>query len=67
MLMWSSDPHKRGSMERICKALGIPGKGDFDGSMVAETWPVDRQKVIDYCKNDVIRTREMYKRMTFDW
>jgi len=67
MLMWSSDPHKRGSMERICKALGIIGKGDFDGSMVAETWPVDRQKVIDYCKDDVIRTREMYKRMTFDY
>lgn len=64
MLMWS-DPHKRGGMDRICKALGIPGKGDFDGSMVAATWPVDPQRVIDYCKDDVRRTREMYKRMTF--
>ena len=67
MLMWSSDPHKRGRMDRLCKAFGIPGKGDFDGSMVAATWPVDPQKVIDYCKDDVERTRQMYKRLTFDF
>lgn len=65
MLMWSGDPHKRGSMDRLCKAFGIAGKGDFDGSMVADTWPVDPQKVIDYCKDDVRRTRAMYKRITF--
>lgn len=65
MLMWSSDPHKRGSMDRICRALGIAGKGDFDGSMVAETWPVDPEKVINYCKDDVKRTLQMYKRMMF--
>lgn len=65
MLMWSSDPHKRGSMDRLCKAFGIAGKGDFDGSMVAETWPVDPAKVIEYCKDDVRRTREIYKRITF--
>ena len=65
MLMWSTDPHKRGSMDRLCKAFGIPGKGDFDGSMVAATWPVDPEKVIDYCKDDVRRTRQMYKRITF--
>ena len=67
MLMWSSDPHKRGSMDRICRALGLGGKGDFDGSMVAATWPVDPQKVIDYCKQDVERTRQMFKRLTFDF
>lgn len=66
MLMWSNDPHKRGSMDRLCKVFGLEGKGDFDGSMVADTWPVDPQKVIDYCKDDVRRTRAMYKRMTFD-
>jgi predicted PolB exonuclease-like 3'-5' exonuclease len=67
MLLWSGDPHKRSSMDRLCKAFGFPGKGDFDGSMVAETWPVDPEKVISYCKDDVIRTREMYKRITFDF
>jgi hypothetical protein len=65
MLMWSSDPHKRGSMDRICKALGIQGKEGFDGSMVAETWPIYPQKVIEYCKDDVRRTRSIYKRITF--
>ena len=65
MLMWSSDSQKRVSMDKLCKAFGLAGKGDFDGSMVAETWPIDPQKVIDYCKADVERTRAMYKHLTF--
>lgn len=66
MLLWSSDREKRASMDKLCKAFGIPGKGDFDGSMVAATWPTDPQKVIDYCKDDVRRTRAMYKRLTWN-
>jgi len=65
MLMWSSDSQKRASMDKLCKAFGIAGKGDFDGSMVAEMWTVDPQKVIDYCEDDVRRTRAIYKRITF--
>ena len=66
MIMWSPDREKRVSLDKLCRAFGIDGKGDFDGSMVAETWPIDPQKVIDYCKDDVrSRTREVYKRMTF--
>lgn len=65
MLMWSSDREKRVSMDKLCKAFGIHGKGDFDGSMVAQTWPTDPQKVIDYCVKDVERTREIYKRLTW--
>lgn len=65
MLMWSSDPNKRGSMDRLCKAFGIAGKDGFDGSMVAETWPTDPLKVIEYCCDDVRRTRAIYKRLTF--
>lgn len=65
MLMWSNDREKRASMDKLCRAFGINGKGDFDGSMVATTWPNDPQKVIDYCKDDVRRTREIYKRLTF--
>lgn len=65
MLMWSSDSQKRASMDKLCRAFGIQGKDGFDGSMVAETWPVNPQKVIDYCKDDVNRTREIYKRITF--
>ena len=64
-LMWSPDRQIYVSMNTLCNALGIEGKGDFDGSMVAETWPVNPGKVIDYCRDDVARTREIYKRLTF--
>lgn len=66
MLMWSTDRHKMTSMKKLCKAFGIEYVDDMDGSMVAETWETDPQKVIEYCKNDVRRTREIYKRMTFE-
>jgi len=65
MLMWSPDREKRVSMDKLCKAFGITGKDGFDGSMVADTWPIDPQKVMDYCKDDVERTRHIYKRLTF--
>lgn len=65
MLMWSPDSQKRASMDKLCRIFGIPGKGCFDGSMVAETWPVDPVKVIDYCLADVIRTRQIYNHLTF--
>lgn len=65
MHMWSSDKDKRVSMSELCAALGIEGKGDIDGSMVAELWFKDPEKVIDYCKEDVFRTREIYKRLSF--
>lgn len=66
MLMWSTDREKRVSLDKLCRALGIAGKDDFDGSQVAEAWESgERQKVIDYCKDDVRRVREVYKRMAF--
>ena len=65
MLMWNESKEKRVSMDKLCKALGIPGKGDFNGSMVAETWPKDPMKVIEYCRDDVARCRVIYKRITF--
>ena len=66
MLMWSIDREKRVGMDRLCLALGIPGKGDFNGSMVADTWPTDPLKVVEYCKGDVARTRALHKRLTFN-
>lgn len=63
MLMWSSDREKRVSMDKLCRSLGIPGKDGFDGSMVAATWPEDPFKVVEYCMDDVERTRAIYKRL----
>lgn len=67
MFMWTGDRNKYVSLDALCRAFGIEGKGDFDGSMVAETWDLNPQKVIDYCKSDVLKTREVYNRMTFKW
>ena len=66
MLLWDSQQRAGGSMDRICKLMGIPGKGDMDGSKV---WPMvqagDIAKVAAYCCGDVERTRAMHLRMTF--
>jgi 3'-5' exonuclease len=67
MLLWSTDREKRVSMDKLCKAFGIQGKGDFDGSMVAAEWIKNPQRVIDYCKEDIARTMQIYNRMTFNF
>jgi len=54
------------SLDKLCLALGLPGKGDITG---ADVWPMVQagrlQEVADYCKNDVLKTRAVFKRMTF--
>ena len=66
MMLWDQDQRAGGSMDRICKLLGIPGKGDISG---ADVWPMvkagDIEGVAEYCRADVERTRAMFHRMTF--
>lgn len=66
MLLWDATQRAGGSMDRICKLMGIPGKGDMDGSKV---WPAVQAgrlaEVAEYCCGDVARTRAMYRRMSF--
>jgi len=66
MLLWDSAQRQGGSMDRICRLLGIPGKGNFGG---ADVWPAIRDgrfdDVAEYCRGDVERTRAMFKRLTF--
>lgn len=51
-------------MDRLCSALGLDGKGDIDGSMVGDLWAAgERERIAEYCKADVERTREIHKRM----
>ncbi|MDR1850220.1 MAG: hypothetical protein LBQ75_09280, partial [Zoogloeaceae bacterium] len=61
----------RVSLDKLCKALAIAGKGseigeDIDGSQV---WDYVQRgeiaKVAEYCKGDVERTRAIFKRLTF--
>ena len=64
MLQW--DAKNFVGMDKLCRILGIAGKGDMDGSKV---WPAVRdggiEKVAEYCKGDVERTRALFNRMTF--
>lgn len=51
-------------LDRLCKALGIPGKDDFYGSMVWDA--VQRgeiSKVAEYCDDDVRRLRAVHRRI----
>lgn len=66
MLLWDSTQRAGGSMDRLCRLLGIPGKGDISG---ADVWPMVKAgklaEVAEYCRGDVERTRALYNRMTF--
>lgn len=54
------------SLDKLCMALGIEGKGDISG---ADVWPMVQagrlSEVADYCKHDVQITRAVYNRMVF--
>lgn len=54
------------SLDKLCLALGLPGKGDITG---ADVWPMVQAgklaEVADYCADDVRKTRSVFKRMTF--
>lgn len=54
------------SLDKLCLALGLPGKGDITG---ADVWPMvlagKLDEVADYCANDVRKTRAVFQRMTF--
>ena len=61
MLMW--DAKNFTSLDTLCEIMGIPGKGDFDGSMVAAAWAAgEREKVAEYCADDVRRVRAVHQR-----
>ena len=55
-----------GSLDKICRAFGYDGKGDIDGSKVWDYVKDGRiDEVMEYCKDDVEKTRLLHKRMTF--
>ena len=66
MLMWDATQRAGGSMDRLCRLLGIPGKDGMDGSQVWPYFQTGRhQEIASYCQGDVERTRAMYQRMSF--
>jgi len=57
------------SMDNLSRALGIEGKGDFDGSMVAEAWANgEHAKIEEYCRHDVQVVRDIHRKfMAAGW
>lgn len=52
------------SMDNLCQALGIDGKGDVDGSMVGKMFAEGKHKEIAaYCRDDIDRTRAIHRKM----
>jgi 3'-5' exonuclease len=53
-------------MSKLCKVFGIDGKpDDIDGSTVWDHYQAGNiEKISEYCRGDVERTREIYRRMT---
>jgi DNA polymerase elongation subunit (family B) len=51
------------SLDNLCRVLGVPGKGGFDGSQVAQAWADGRHdEIAEYCRGDVDRTRAVHQR-----
>jgi hypothetical protein len=65
MVQWAGVGNKI-SLDKLCKALGLPGKGDIDGSKVWDYVQSGRiAEVADYCADDVRKVWAVYQRMTF--
>lgn len=57
------------SQDNLCAALGLTGKGGFDGSMVAAAWAAgEHEKIEAYCRDDVATVREIHRKfVAVDW
>ena len=67
LYQWKGNNKSGGSLDRICKAMNLKGKGDIDGSKVWDYVKAGKvAEVAEYCKDDVNKTRQLYKRMMFE-
>ncbi|MFT2211472.1 hypothetical protein ACLJYM_06255 [Rhizobium giardinii] len=52
------------SMDNLSAALGLPGKGEIDGSMIGQMFADGRHaEIADYCRADIERTRAIHRKM----
>lgn len=62
MTAWAG-PRDKISQDNLCRALGLPCKKDFDGSMVAAAWSNgEHDRIAEYCKADVETVRAIHRR-----
>jgi hypothetical protein len=70
MTAWAGYGNRVG-LDKLCRALGLPGKGseigaEIDGSKVWDFVADGRiAEVAEYCKGDVERVRAVFRRLTF--
>ncbi|GLQ53617.1 hypothetical protein [Devosia nitrariae] len=63
MTMWAGHGNRIG-LDRLCKALGLPGKQGVDGSQVWDLVRAGRiNEVVSYCDDDVRRLRSVHRKM----
>lgn len=52
------------SLDTLCKAMGMPGKGNIDGSHIQGMWERgEHEAIAAYCMADVERVRAVHQRM----
>lgn len=62
MIAWAGARGMIGQ-DRLAEALGLPGKGDFDGSMVAAAWANgEYARIAQYCMSDTETVRAIYRK-----
>lgn len=67
-IAWSGSGQYSGksSLDSLCKGFGFEGKGDIDGSKVYDYWIAGRhEEIAEYNRQDVIKARQIYKKMHF--
>lgn len=63
MTMWAGAKGSI-SLDKLCRVLGVQGKGDVDGSMVASMFERGEYDAIaEYCMDDVERVRAIHRKM----
>lgn len=65
MIQWAGVGN-RIKLDKLCKALGLPGKGDITG---ADVWPMVQAgkwgEVVEYCMDDVSKVRSIHELMQY--
>ena len=65
MTRWEGPGAKFISQDRLGRILGLGGKSDIDGSMIADIWDAgEYDRVLEYNGDDVAKCRKMWARIT---
>lgn len=63
MTMWSGQRDFI-SLDKLCRAMGLRGKGNMNGGDVAQAWAEGRfDDIKAYCQGDVERVRAVHRKM----